>query len=357
MAHILFITPYPYAKAASQRFRFEQYYTILLECNYTYHQAPFLGEKAWNILYQRGKKIQKGLYILIGFLKRFLLLFTLYKYDIVFIHREASPIGPPIFEWLIVKVFGKKVIYDFDDAIWLSNTSVNNQLVSKIKWHSKVKLICKWAHKVSCGNAYLAAFARQHNDNVYINPTTIDTENCHNKVKNQHTQKMVIGWTGSHSTMNYLLDFILILDKLQERYTFTFQIISDEVLSIERDYIEYISWNKDSEIEDLLSFNIGVMPLKEDKWSKGKCGFKALQYMALGIPAVVSSIGVNKEIVCQGTDGFLCDGEREWLDTLAILINSTPTRTKIGKAARNKIMSSYSVKSNKSTFLPLFLPL
>src|SRR5690606_37637078 len=138
-----------------------------------------------------------------GFFRRKILLFKACKYDYIFIHREVAPLGPPIFEWFLAKMLQKRIIYDFDDAIWLTNTSENNKLAAGLKWHQKVDAISKWAYKVSCGNTFLCDYARQFNNNVVLNPTTIDTENMHNPalLQKQVNSVLVIGWTGTHSTL------------------------------------------------------------------------------------------------------------------------------------------------------------
>lgn len=351
---ILFLFPYPSATAASQRFRFEQYFESLEEQNIQYDLQAFLDEKTWQILYKEGNKTRKVWGIVKGFFRRFFRLFTMRKYDFIFIHREASPIGPPIFEWLIAKVLRKKIIFDFDDAIWLSNTTQSNALVAKIKFHGKTAKICKWAYKVSAGNDYLSEYAQKYNQNVVLNPTTIDTENLHNRVQKQHNKKVVIGWTGSHSTIKYLDFLIPILQDLEQKYEFEFVVIADKAPEFRLKSLHFIQWNKTNEIEDLLKLNIGVMPLTDDKWAKGKCGFKALQYMALGIPALASPIGVNTKIIDDPENGFLVSSPSEWEEALTHLLENENLRKTMGQNARTKIINSYSVLSNKENFLSLF---
>lgn len=351
---ILFIVPYPHGEAPSQRFRFEQYYPALQKASIEYEIAPFLDDKTWQILYKPGHQLAKVMGILAGFLRRKLLMFRVRKFDYVFLHREATPIGPPIFEWFMAKVLGAKIIYDFDDAIWLPNTSEHNQIAAKLKWHHKVDSICKWAYKVSCGNEYLCNYARQFNSKVVLNPTTIDTVNHHNQVKNQHTAKVVVGWTGTHSTVEYLNELVPVLQKLEHECTFEFRVISNRPPDFQLKSLVYFDWQKDTEIEDLLQFNFGVMPLTDDKWAQGKCGFKALQYMSLGMPAVVSPVGVNTRIVTNGVDGFLCTTPAEWEIALRQLITNETLRAEMGQAARRKIEGHYSVLSNSGNFLSLF---
>lgn len=291
-----------------------------------------------------------------GFIKRCIILFKSNKYDYIFIHREATPIGPPIFEWLLSKVFQKKIIYDFDDAIWLPNTSDQNKIASRLKWHSKVKYICKWSHKISCGNQYLCNFARQLNENVVLNPTTIDTEGLHNPTlfSLKNSSKLVIGWTGTHSTLPYLNALVPVFQQLENKYDFEFMVISNQAPELPLKSLKFKKWNKETEIEDLLHFDIGVMPLTDDPWTKGKCGFKALQYMALEIPALVSPVGVNPKIIDHGVNGFVCNNHQEWLESLEKLINDSELRKIIGKNGRLKVIENYSVASNQNNFVGLF---
>lgn len=352
---VLFVTPYPHGEAPSQRFRFEQYYQALDKAGVAYDIAPFLDDATWQILYKPGHAVQKIWGILKGFGRRKLLMLRLSKYDIVFIHREASPIGPPVFEWFMAKVLGKKIVYDFDDAIWLSNTSDNNKIVAGVKWHGKVRSISKWAYKVSCGNQYLVDFAKQFNNCVVLNPTTIDTERLHNKIKDQRTDKVIIGWTGTHSTVQYLNELVPVLKKLEQQYEFEFRVISNRKPDIQLKSLKYVPWNKDTEIDDLLQFNFGLMPLRDDKWAKGKCGFKALQYMSLGMPAIVSPVGVNVTVVDEGLNGYICNTAAEWEAAIATLLVDTDAREKMGVEARKKIIDHYSVLANEPNFLSLLL--
>ncbi len=355
---ILFLTPYPEGKAPSQRFRFEQYFEILDREGIVKHVRPFLSEKTWDILYHHGNLWQKFFGIVAGFIKRLLLLPSVSEYDYVFIHREASPLGPPFVEWFIAKVLKKKIIYDFDDAIWLPNTSASNRLSARLKFHGKVALICKWSHKVSCGNAYLAAYARQYNGQVIINPTTVDTEHLHNPhhFHKEKKDKVTIGWTGTHSTLPYLESLHTVLKRLEKEVGYEFLVISNQAPKLNAiGSLRFQPWCKDSEIADLYQMDIGIMPLTDDQWAQGKCGFKALQYLSLGIPAVASPIGVNKDIVDHGHNGYICKTEEEWFEHLRDLILSPKKRDAMGRAGRKKIIAQYSVISNRKNFRGLFV--
>ena len=353
---ILFLVPYPPGRAPSQRFRFEQYLDALTAHGHTYRLAPFISEATWNVLYQPGHAAKKAGGILAGFVRRLLLLFSVPTYDFVFVHREVAPIGPPAFEWFIARVLGKKIIYDFDDAIWLANTSEANKMAAGVKWHHKVTDICRWAYKNSCGNTYLADYARQFNPVVVVNPTTIDTVHLHNQVRDQTAPgRLVIGWTGTHSTLKYLDQVVPVLAKLEaEGLDFEFRVISNQPPTLPLRSLMFLPWNKDTEIADLLSFHVGLMPLEDDLWAKGKCAFKALQYMALGIPALVSPVGMNTEVVQHGQNGFICATPADWEASLRQLLADAELRQRLGQTARQTIEQRYSVRANTANFLALF---
>jgi glycosyltransferase involved in cell wall biosynthesis len=352
---VLFLVPYPLHKAPSQRFRVELFLPLLKEKNIRYKIAPFLDENTWNVLYKNSSVFKKAFGVIKGFVKRIgVVLFVAPFCDYVFVHREASPLGPPVFEFIISKIFRKKLIYDFDDAIWISNTSKENSFVNWLKTFWKIKFICKWAYKVAGGNMYLCNYAKEYNDQVMLLPTSVDVEKQHNSLKDQNTDQVVIGWTGSHSTMNYLDDLVPVLKKIAEDFNTEIIIISNKPPQFTIPNLTFIPWREETEIDDLLRLNIGLMPLNEDKWSEGKCGFKLIQYMALGIPALASPVGVNKDIVEDGRNGFLCRNENEWYQALQRLIKDTLLRQSMGKTGREKITERYSIQANAETFLDLF---
>jgi glycosyltransferase involved in cell wall biosynthesis len=354
---VFFIVPYPVEKAPSQRFRFEQYFSILLENDIHYRVKSFYSKKTWDILHLEGHFFSKTIRIFASFFIRIKHLFQLWNYDYVFLHREMAPVGPPFFEWIVAKVLRKKMVYDFDDAIWLPNFSEANSFFQKLKYYKKVSKIIKWSYKVSTGNSYLADFARQFNPNVVVNPTTIDTINYHNPelyASRKKGNELVIGWTGTLTTAKYLTFLVPILETLAKEFSFVFHVISNEAPQLGLENLRFIKWNKGTEMEDLLSFDVGVMPLSDDQWAKGKCGFKALQYMALGIPTIASPVGMNSEIVEHGVNGFLCNSAEEWYETLRYFLIDEGNRSKMKEAAIEKIKTHYSVLSNTQNYLSLF---
>lgn len=351
---VLIVVPYPACVAASQRFRVEQWLPLLEERSIKYKVSPFWRQKDWLILYKPGHTLQKVWGFCTGMLRRLLLLPRLHAYDYVFIHREATPLGPPWFEWLVANIFRKKIIYDFDDAIWLPNTTAGNQVAAKYKQHEKVSEICRWSYKVSCGNHYLQEFAKQYNIAAVYLPTCIDTKNYHNQLQQQHTQRVVIGWTGSHATLPYLKLIEPVLQCLEQQYDFDFLVIADKKPALSLRSLKFILWQQQTEIEDLLQINIGLMPLPDTAWAKGKCAFKALQYMALGIPAVVSAVGANVAVVPDGEAGYTCTTQQEWYARLEQLLLYPALRAGMGGEGRAWVEAHYSVQVHRHAFLGLF---
>jgi glycosyltransferase involved in cell wall biosynthesis len=351
---ILFIAPYPEGKAPSQRFRFEQYFGEFKKAGYDIELRSFLSEKDWAPLYKKGSTLRKAFSMLRSFWKRFILLFSLGKYDSIFIHREASMIGPPVFEWIIAKILRKDFIYDFDDAIWLPNYSQSNAKFQKLKAYGKVKRIIKWAKHVTVGNDFLKEYALQFNKNITVIPTTIDNVNVHNKNTDHEREVPIIGWTGTHTTMEYLHMLLPVLNDLKKEHNFKFRVISNHPPELDFEYLEYVQWNKETEIKDLSEINIGVMPLEDSIWTKGKCGFKGLQYMSLQIPAVMSNVGVNSTIIQHKKNGFLCNSLDDWKETLSSLLKDVELRRKIGIEGQRTVNEKYSTQANKDKYLALF---
>ena len=351
---ILFLAPYPAYESPSQRYRFEHYLDKLEAEGITYSYKPFLSKKAWLYFFKPGHYFKKTIAVIAGYLRRWGLMFTLGRYDFVYVHREAAPIGPPVFEWVISRLCRKKMIYDFDDAIWVPVVSQSNRIARFIKWPSKVASICKMSYKVSVGNRFLADFAKRFCKNVIVVPTVVDTEKTHNLMQRQEVNKPVIGWTGTLTTLKYLDLALPAIQKLQDKYEFTFLVIANKDPQLPVKNYKFINWKKESEIEDLLSMHIGLMPLADGDVEKGKCGFKAIQYLSLGIPAVVSPVGANTEVVENGKNGYVADTIDEWTIALEKLFTNEILRKEFGEKGRKKIEMVYSVKVTCPDFLNLF---
>jgi glycosyltransferase involved in cell wall biosynthesis len=325
---VLFLLPYPLHRAPSQRFRVENLLPLLDDAGIEYTLRPFMDEETWNVLYKGGSALQKASGILKGFRQRWYMVLREAKhYDWIFIHREAAPLGPPLLERYLKKVLNKRIIYDFDDAIWIPNTSAENKLASRLKAFWKVPQICSWSHTVTAGNDYLCDFARKHSRARIVRlPTVVDTEQRYNQLKEHVEGPVTLGWTGSHSTLKYLDEIMPVLQELQERLDFNFVVIADKKPELPLRNWQFIPWNAETEIPDLLRMDIGVMPLTADTWSEGKCGFKLIQYLSLGIPAVASPVGVNPVILDHAASGYLASEPAEWKQALEALIQDSGKR-------------------------------
>ena len=355
MKNILFLTPYPLNSAPSQRFRFEQYLPFFKKEGISYKVVSFLDEKTWAVFYKKGYTLQKIIGIIKGIINRHWIVFSLHQYDKLFIHREACLVGSAYFEWLYAKVFRKNIIYDFDDAIWIKDVSEVNKKLSWLKFPNKTDKIISYANIIIAGNNYLANYALQFNKNVKVIPTTIDI-NYHfsHKVFKQN-EKIRIGWTGTITTNNHLKLLFPVLVEIKKKYPqVELVMISNAPIIDSSIEINYLKWDRATEINDLSSFDIGIMPLPNDEWAKGKCGFKGLQYMALGIPTIMSPVGVNNEIISDGENGFLATSEADWIEKLSRLIESKELREKTGKAGRKTVVERYSIEANREKYLSIF---
>lgn len=354
---ILFLLPYPLHRAPSQRFRVENLLFLLDEKGLKYDLAPFLTEELWQILYKNGSIMQKAMGIIRSYFTRCTrVIFKAYQYDTIFIHREAAPLGPPVFEWFLANVLNKKIVYDFDDAIWIPNTSAQNKIAGLVKSFWKVKYICKWSYKISAGNDFLCSFAAQSGaKNINRIPTVVNTLTRYNQLKEHKEEALVVGWTGSHSTLAFLEPLMPIIKNLQKEIDFTFLVIADKKPDLDLEKWTFCPWNEASEIQDLLKIDIGVMPLSNDAWSEGKCGFKLIQYLSLGIPAIANSVGVNKLIIDHGENGYLADEATQWEESLKVLLSDCALRKKMGSKGKEKMINEYSIASQTEQFLNLFV--
>jgi glycosyltransferase involved in cell wall biosynthesis len=353
---VLFLLPYPLHKAPSQRFRVENLLFLLDEEGIAYDLAPFMDDAVWQVLYRNGSLLRKAWGVCKSFAKRAVtVLFKAHRYDYIFIHREAAPLGPPVFEWYLRKVLGKRFIYDFDDAIWIPNVSAGNKIAGLVKAFWKVSYICKWSYKIAAGNDYLLHFAQQSGaKHISKIPTVVNTDTRYNRLKTHKEGCVTVGWTGSHSTLKYLDELMPVLRRLQNEVDFNFVVIADKKPDLPLDRWTFVPWNEQTEIEDLLQIDIGLMPLTNDAWSEGKCGFKLIQYLSLGIPALASPVGVNTIIIEEGVNGYVCNAPEAWRAALLRLLTDTSLRARMGAAGRTKMVQEYSIASQRKSFLELF---
>lgn len=352
---ILFIAAHRPDRSPSQRFRFEQYLDFLRENGFDYDFSWLISEKDDKRFYSPGNLRTKILIMLKSWWKRRKDAWRAKDYDIVFVQREAFMTGSTRFEKAFARS-GAKLVFDFDDAIWNLDTSDANKKFEWLKNPGKTAEIISMSHLVIAGNEYLADYARRHNNNVVIIPTTIDTTEYHSvssgPVGNTQSASVCIGWSGSLTTIKHFEFALPFLRELKKKYgdKISIKVIGDGSYINEELGIRGLPWKKEDEIRELSSFDIGIMPLPDDEWAKGKCGLKGLQYMALGIPTVMSPVGVNTEIIMDGENGMLATTTSEWVEKLQQLIDNPQLKRTMGEKARSTVESRYSVNVWKSKY-------
>lgn len=355
MKKVLFIAPHRPDRAPSQRFRFEQYIDFLQKNGYDYTFSYLLSSKQDKMFYGKGNTLKKFLFLLQKFFYRLNDVIKARNYDLVFIQREAFFLGPAFFEFLLSKI-KTPFIFDFDDSIWLPNVSNANKKFNGLKNYGKTAKIIKYADMIFAGNNYLANYASEYNNNIKIIPTTIDTNEYINNCKTKNNDKVVIGWSGSITTIQHFEFALPFLKKIKSKYgnKIEIKVIGDGSYFNEELNVKGLPWLKEDEIQELSSMDIGIMPLPDDKWARGKCGLKGIQYMALEIPTIMSPVGVNTEIIKDGVNGFLCSSNDEWEQRISQLIESPELRKEIGKKGRQTVIDYYSVESQKLRYLKYF---
>jgi len=353
---VLVLAPYPAGSVPGQRFRYEQYLDNLTRAGLDIEVQSFLPSRVMAYLYQPGRRVGKALAVLEGFVRRLALMARLGRYDYVFVYREATPIGPPVVEWILF-LAGKKVIYDFDDAIFMEKTSKYNTWVAGLKWPQKAAYIARHSYKVSVSNPYLREWAARLNHNVVILPTTIDPA-YHRTTRQDRGRRPVpvIGWTGTHSTAGYLDLIRPALVALQKTVAFEFRVICDTDPGFpELDRYRFVRWQEATEIEDLDQFDIGLMPIPDGTWELGKAAFKAIQYSAMEIPPVVSPVGSGPEVVEHGRTGLVVGNTAEaWRFALETLIRKPDLIAEYGRAARVRVLATWSVPAQTPNYVRLF---
>jgi glycosyltransferase involved in cell wall biosynthesis len=236
---------------------------------------------------------------------------------------------------------GVPYVFDFDDAIYLSAASAANRRFAQLKTPRKVANVARRARLVLAGNGHLANWASAYSDDVEVIPTTIDTD-LYRPVGRPHDGPICVGWSGSPPTIEHLRLLEPVLLDLQRERGVAIRVIGDASYRLNGADIEAHEWNARTEVEDLSPIDIGVMPLPDDEWSRGKCGLKALQYMALGIPTVMSPVGVNRAIARDGA-AILASSDTEWAQALRALIDDPELRARLGEIGRARVEKEYSV--------------
>lgn len=353
MKKLLVLCPYPENKAPSQRLKFEQYYPCFRTNGYVITVRPFMSEGFWNIAYKPGRMAAKAIFILQSYWRRFCALFTIRRYDIVYIHLWVTPFGPPLFEWLVCKL-ARKVIFDIDDLVYMKNKKADKWYTHLLKGRGKpVYLIKKADHVITC-TPYLDEFARKFNPHTTDISSTINTKTYLPVNVYSNEKEVTLGWSGSHSTIRYLKLLHPVLKELSREVKFKLLVMGDAGFAMEGVNVESHPWTEEKEIPVLQQIDIGLYPLPlDEEWVFGKSGLKALQYMALGIPTVATAIGANFRVIENGINGFLVLTPEDWLDKLRLLINDPVLRKNMGIKAREHVEKNYSVKANEPVYLDI----
>jgi glycosyltransferase involved in cell wall biosynthesis len=355
---ILFICPHPENVAPGQRLKYEQYFDYLRQSGFELTIKPFESTRFWKIKFKRGPFIflEKIFWTIIGYIKRFFLLFSIPGYDVVYVFLWVTPLGPPFFERLVAKI-SKKMIYDIDDLIFLKNTSMESRFIDSLKGRKKPVFLMKKADHVITCTPYLDEFVRKYNPETTDISSTINTEKyLPKKDYSIDKDKIILGWSGSVSTTIHLKVLEPVFQKLKEEgIPFKLLAMGDERFYIEGIEIEALPWKESYEIDVISRFDIGLYPLPDKQWVYGKSGLKALQYMAAGIPTVATAIGTNFRIIENNVNGFLVTTESEWIEALKLLMKDEATRRRIGEKGREIVATKFSINANKDVYKGILL--
>lgn len=354
MVRVLLLVPYPPNTAPANRYRIEPFIGYLTQHGYAIDYSFVVSPKAYGVWYSRGHYFTKGWTFLKSHAYRWTeTLIKAQKIDLVWVQREAL-LGPTSYfeRWWAKR---KPLLYDFDDSIWLKDVSRANRLFAWLKRPEKTAEIIQVSSVVTVCNAYLEAYVRQFHDRFMRIPTVIDTER-YPLLPFRERNEVVVGWSGSHTTEKYLRTIESVLLTLQKKYgaRVRFRFIGVPTYWPQGLRGESLPWRAETEVADLSEIDIGLMPLPDDPWTRGKCGLKALQYMALGRPAVASPVSINCEIIQDGYNGYLARTPEEWIEKLSDLIENPEKRHQMGIAARQTVEKYYSVLANRDKYLQAF---
>jgi glycosyltransferase involved in cell wall biosynthesis len=248
---------------------------------------------------------------------------------------------------------GKRLIYDIDDLIFLRHASRANRFVKFLKGKWNIHYLMTVSDHVIVCTEYLKAYALRFNSHVTNISSTIDTEVYRPRGGARHRTRLCIGWSGSHTTVEYVALLQRVFEELRRRYDFYIKIIGYPQPPLSGLEVVAQDWRLASEVEDLQEFDIGVYPLPNDEWVLGKSGLKALQYMGLGIPTVATAIGATLEIIRDGENGFLASSDDEWVQKLSRLLEDAELRRRMGANSRKTVEERYSVQVNMKRYLDI----
>ena len=354
MKKILVICPFPYSFAAGQRLKYEQYFDHWRENGFDITMSSFLDIKAWGIVYKPGNHTAKILGTLRGYMIRVWDIFRIQRYDIVYVFMWVTPFGTSFFERLC-RFLAKNLVYDIEDNVLIEKSNTINPLVKSLKSVGKTEHLIKTADHVITSSPFLNDHCLGINVKkscTYIS-SSINTNHFlpANSYTNDH--KIVIGWTGTFSSMVYLDLLRNVFIELNKRCEFRLRVIGNFEYELPGIDLEVIQWSKEKEVQDLQGIDIGAYPLFQNKWVLGKSGLKAIQYMAFGLPTVATNVGTTPLIIQHLENGCLVKTETDWVETFETLIKNPDLRKKLGKAARNTVLKKFSQDVVKLQYLSI----
>jgi glycosyltransferase involved in cell wall biosynthesis len=356
---VLGLCSYP-VEAAATRYRLVQFVAPLAEKGIELKVRPFLNSAQFKHFYNSGGRFSKIVSLASPLIRRTYQNLEIKKYDMVLVQREAMFFGPAIFERLYQIIGRCPLILDLDDATYISYVSPTyGKLGSFFKFFGKTDKLIKRADAVFCGNRFIAEYVEKKGTKAEIVPTVVDTGDFFPVDKRNDVP--VVGWIGTHSTFPFLESIFPVLEDLARKYRFKLKIVGAgrETVQIKGVETENLDWNLEREIEDFQSLDIGLYPIRTSKsaneeWIKGKSGFKAIQYMSVGIPYVVTPIGICAEMGIEGATHFAASNERQWHDALETLLASPDRRGKMGEAGRKYALENYTVEQQTEKIAKTF---
>ncbi|MCW5970261.1 MAG: glycosyltransferase family 4 protein [Blastocatellales bacterium] len=343
------LVPYPQNTTPSQRYRIEQWMPYLVAAGIRVDLFPFADSALLDQLHRPGFRISTASRILLRSMRRFVDLAHSKRYDAILIHRAVSIVGPAWFERLAARM-GRPIIYDFDDAIFHLHTTEANRRFGWLKFPGKTATICRLSSHITVGNEYLAEYARRFNPNVTVIPTSVDTDLYRPIEGRKRNGRIVVGWTGSSTSQTYLEMFAPVLEEIVRDERVELRVHSDRPPKLPGIKHVWRQWSAETESEEIGEFDIGIMPMPDDEWARGKCAMKALLYMSMGIPAVCTAVGANLEVISHGENGLLAATSDEWLDNIGRLAGDAALRERLGRAGRRTVEQRYSMRRSAELF-------
>ncbi|NOT40908.1 MAG: glycosyltransferase family 4 protein [Alphaproteobacteria bacterium] len=318
-----------------------QYRAPLKECGIGLEYEPLLPDEYVRALSDE-RSARWGM-LAAAYARRLRRLFSLGSYDAVWVQCDLLPYLPGVLE---VLPLGRRsrIVYDCDDAVYHTYDRHRLPLV-RVFLGRKLEPLLRRARAATCGNDYLRAYVGQFCAGSEIIPTVVDTVSYRARNWSLTSTPAAIGWIGSPSTWAYVKPLVPLLRDLTSRRSATFRAIGVGAQSRDVAEFEFVDWTLETEVREIQRLDIGIMPLTDDPWSRGKCGYKLIQYMACGLPVVASPVGVNAKIVRHGENGFLAKTPDEWVSALNTLIADPALCQRMGQAGRALVEREYSLLS------------